>query len=71
MRLLWVALAAVLLGGCVVVPAAPYASPGPGVGVGVGVGAPVHRGGYYDGRPHYHGHRHDGYGRGYPYYRGW
>ena len=62
MKLLWVALAAVLLAGCAVVPA--YPDPyvfGPSVGVGVGVGVPVYRGGY----GHYHRH---GWGHG-PYRR--
>ena len=63
MKLLWVALAAVLLSGCAIVPASyPYAAvPEPGVNVGVGVGVPVYRGGYYR-HPYYR----------YPYYRrGW
>jgi hypothetical protein len=67
MKLLWIALAAVLLSGCAVVPVPyPYAvAPEPSVGVGVGVGVPVYRRGYYHGsygRPYY------GYGR--PRYRG-
>ena len=58
MKLLWVALAAVLLSGCAIVPASyPYAAvPEPGVNVGVGV--PVYSGGYY-------------YHRGGPYWRRW
>jgi hypothetical protein len=67
MRLLWVALAAVLLAGCAVVPA-PYPYAAPGVSVGVGVGVPVYRGGYHGHR--YHRHRYHGpHGR--PHYRRW
>ena len=66
MKLILVALAAVLLSGCAVVPVpAPYVV-GPDVSIGVGV--PVYRHGYrrghYPRRPYY------GHGR-YPYYRGW
>ena len=63
MKLLWVALAAVLLAGCAVVPA-PYPDPyvvGPSVGVGVGIGVPVYRGGY--GHYHHPGWRHGPYRR--------
>jgi hypothetical protein len=67
MKLLWVALAAVLLTGCAVVPA-PYPYAAPGVSVGVGVGVPVYRGGYHGHR--YHRHRYHGpHGR--PHYRRW
>jgi hypothetical protein len=65
MKLLWVALAAVLMAGCAVVPA-PYPYAAPGVSVGVGVGVPVYRGGFHRHRPYRHGH-HGHYGR--PYYR--
>ena len=65
MKLTWVvALAALMLAGCAVVPVAPYPDPyvaAPGVSIGVGVGVPVYRGGYH--------HEH-GYYRG-PYYRHW
>ena len=64
MKLIMVALAAVLLSGCAVVPVPVVPD------VSIGVGVPVYRhGGYRYGpyrRPHY--------GRGYygrPYYRGW
>jgi hypothetical protein len=66
MKLLWVALAALVLSGCAVVPAPYPYGVGPevsvGVGVGVPVGVPVHRHGYSRGsyRPYYgrgyHGH---------------
>ena len=65
MKLIWVALSALLVSGCAVVPV-PVA---PHVSIGVGVPVPVYRHGGYHG--HYH-RRH--YGRGYygrPYYRGW
>jgi hypothetical protein len=62
MKLIWVAIAAVLLSGCAVVPV-PVA---PDVSVGVGV--PIYRGGY--GHGHYRRHYgHGPYGR--PYYRRW
>ena len=60
MKLLWAALAAVLLAGCAIVPAYPVVEPS----VSVGVGVPVYHGGY--------GHRHGYYGHRHPYYRrGW
>ena len=64
MKVIWLALAAVLLAGCAVVPVpAPYASPG----VSVGVGVPVY--GPYRGYPYRH--RHYPYRHG-PYrYRHW
>ena len=64
MKLVWVALAAVLLAGCAVVPAPnpydPYVA-APSVGVGVGIGVPVYRGGY--GPHHHHGWGHRPYRR--------
>lgn len=57
MKLLWLALATVILAGCAVVPVpVPYGYASPGVSVGV----PVYRGGYrrypYRGYPYRHGH---------------
>ena len=59
MRLLWIALIAVLLAGCAVVPA-PYPAQvyGPSVSVGV---RPVYP------YPYYYGYGHPYYGRPYPY----
>lgn len=59
MKYLWVALAAVLLAGCVVVPVEPYGYASPSVGVGVGV--PVYR-------PYSYGPYYGPYYRPYPYY---
>ena len=69
MKYLWVALAAVLMAGCAVVPA-PYPYAAPGVSVGVGVGVPIYRGGH---RPYYrHGYGHYGHGYyGRRHNRGW
>ena len=63
MKYLWVALVAVLLAGCAVVPVEPYGYASPSVSVGVGV--PVYRpaygpsyGSYYRYRPYpYYGYR--------------
>ena len=69
MKYLWVALAAVLLAGCAVVPVEPYGYASPSVSVGVG--APVYRpyyGPYYGGPyygPYYHPNPY--YGYRYPY----
>lgn len=72
MKLLWLALAPLLLAGCAVVPAPyPYAAPGVSVGIGIPAPVPVYRRGY---RQHHHGHYgHPSYGHYYGrrYYRGW
>jgi hypothetical protein len=65
MKVLWIVLAALLVTGCVVVPA-PYTADVYGPSVSVGIGGPV----YYS-YPYYH-HRYY-YTHHYPYrpYRGW
>ena len=60
MKLLWAALAAMLMAGCAIVPA-PYPYASPGVSVGVGVGVPVYGYGYR----HYPYYRRGYYGPGY------
>jgi len=63
MRLLWIALIAVLVAGCAVVPA-PYPAEVYGPSVSVGVGVPVYAHPYYG--PYYYGSR---YAYHYPYRR--
>jgi hypothetical protein len=62
MKLVWVALAALLVAGCAVVPAPyPYDPYLAAPSVSIGVGVPVYRGGYGH-RHHYRrGHRPHGY----------
>jgi len=65
MRLLWIALIAVLVAGCAVVPA-PYPAEVYGPSVSVGVGVPAYPYPYYG--PYYYGPRYY-YAHQYPYRR--